>query len=284
MNNDVSLRIAVTGATGRMGKALIQCITTTIRKQYNEKVVLGAVIARTGSNICGMDVGLAIIKKDFLGVIVTDNLNSVKNDFDVLIDFTSPDISIEYLKFCIDNNKNMVIGTTGFNKNHQSFIKDASQKIGIVYSANFSIGVTLMLKLLNIITKVMGNIADINIIETHHNKKIDIPSGTALMMKEIIINTLSSLIIDDKKKINYSHINNNKKFDELSLRKDISIHSIRSGNFVGEHSVLFASAGEVLQITHKAYSRTIFAEGALYSAIWLSSKKGLFNICDVLNV
>lgn len=280
MDDNIPLRIAVTGITGRMGKKIIQSITTT-RGKYNKKIVLGAAITRTGSDICGVDVGF-IMKSNSTGIIVTDNLNIIKDDFDILIDFTTPDISIEYLKFCVDNNKNMVIGTTGFSKNYRSLIKDVSQKIGIVYSANFSIGVALMSKLLILITQVIGNVVDINIVETHHNKKIDIPSGTALMMKDIIINTLSSIVTDDSI---YCETIHDRIGHKLSSSYNIPIHSIRAGNVIGEHSVLFSSIGESLQIIHKSCDRVIFSDGALFSALWLgSSKIGLFSMRDVLGL
>lgn len=268
MTNNIPLRIAVSGITGRMGKKVIKCVIDSHQKNYKE-VVLGAVITRSGSNICGTDIGGFIGIND-VGIVIVDSLDLIKDNFDILIDFTHPNISIEYLKFCVDNNKNMVIGTTGFSASHQSLIKDASRRIGIVYSANFSIGAILMSKLLNIITCIMGNIVDINIIDIHHNKKADIPSGTALMMKKVINDTLSSMFMNEK--IMFSSFN-------------IPIHSIRAGDCVGEHSVLFTGIGENLKITHTATNRLIFAYGALHSAIWLGyTKKGLFNMYDVLGI
>lgn len=277
MKNNFPLRIAVSGITGRMGKSVIQCIID--QKKCDQKIELGAVITRIGSDICGIDVG-SFIKSDDIGIIITDNLDIIKNDFDILIDFTYPDISIEYLKFCVNNNKNMVIGTTGFSKSHQSFIKNASRRIGIVHAANFSIGIALIIKLLNVITRVMGSISDIDIIEAHHNKKIDIPSGTALMMKDIIMDVLTSISVDTK--LNYCAYTD--VIHKLSSY-NIPIHSIRAGDFVGEHSVLFTSIGESLKIIHTANNRIIFASGALRSAMWLGSDKiGLFDMCDVLGI
>lgn len=261
IENNIPVRVAVTGATGRMGKEIVRCIIEIVTNQkqekYDKNVTLGAVIARTGSEICGMDVG-TIIHSNTTGVVISDNLYVIKDDFDILIDFTKPDVSMEYLKFCVDNNKNIVIGTTGFSADHYSVMRDASRKIGIVYSANFSIGMNVMLKLLNMVTQVIGNTADINIVEIHHNKKIDIPSGTALIMQDVIIKTLSS--------------------------SRVSIHSIRAGDEIGEHSALFSSIGENIKITHQACSRAIFVEGALRAAVWLKSKIGLFNMWNVLDI
>lgn len=281
VDNDVPIRLAVTGVTGRMGKELIRCIIKKTYKEYNKKFVLKAAIVRVGANICGLDVGTVINDKK-VGVIVTDDLQVIKDNFDTLIDFTAPNISIEYVKFCLENNKNIVLGTTGFNKHHKLFIKDVSRKIGIVCAANFSIGINLILKLLHIIVQVIGNTADINIIETHHNKKIDAPSGTALMMQDIIVNTLTSMFSNQKL---CCDVNGGVKYNNmLSLSSNVPIHSIRAGNYVGEHKVLFTSISENLQIIHTALNRSIFADGALLAAVWLGYKKGLFNMNDVLGI
>ncbi|URJ28587.1 4-hydroxy-tetrahydrodipicolinate reductase [Blochmannia endosymbiont of Camponotus sp. C-046] len=255
------LRIAVTGVTGRMGKEIVKCIVKG-EKQFSQEIVLGAAIARLNTNICGMDVG-TLINADTLGVTITDNLESIKDNFDVLIDFTAPDVSVEYLKFCVNNNKNIVIGTTGFNKIHKNLILNASHKIGIVFSSNFSIGVALIFKLLHRITQIIGSTSDINIIETHHNKKRDIPSGTALTMQNIIVNTLRSV---RSNKIMDSNLDST-TYAPTSSCDNILIHSIRAGNVVGEHTVLFAGLGERLEITHKASDRLIFAHGALRAAL-----------------
>lgn len=282
IDDNIPIRVAVTGVTGRMGREIIQSITTIARKECNRKIVLGAAISRVGSNVCGMDVGI-FMNNNVTGIIITDNLYTVKDDFDVLIDFTSPDISMEYLNFCVNNNKNMVIGTTGFSKDNQCFFKDVSRKIGIVYSANFSVGITVMLKVLSIITQAIGNVSDINIIEAHHNKKIDIPSGTALIMKNIIMNALSSVFVNNTRML-HCNSNSDRTLHELFSSYNIPIHSIRAGDLVGEHSVLFTSIGESLQIIHKACSRAIFVKGVLRSVVWLESKVGLFDMCDVLNI
>lgn len=275
------LRIAVTGVTGRMGKEIVKCIVKG-EKQFSQEIVLGAAIARLNTNICGMDVG-TLINADTLGVTITDNLESIKDNFDVLVDFTAPDVSVEYLKFCVNNNKNIVIGTTGFNKIHKNLILNASHKIGIVFSSNFSIGVALIFKLLHRITQIIGSTSDINIIETHHNKKRDKPSGTALTMQNIIVNTLRS--VRSNNKIMDFNCDAPTSYTPTSACEDIPIHSIRAGNVVGEHTVLFAGLGECLEITHKASDRLIFAHGALRAALWIGHDKiGLFDISDILEM
>ncbi|URJ24042.1 4-hydroxy-tetrahydrodipicolinate reductase [Blochmannia endosymbiont of Camponotus sp.] len=277
--NDALLRIAVTGVTGRMGKEIVTCVVKG-EKQFSQEIVLGAAITRLNANICGMDVGV-LINTDALGIEITDNLESIKENFDVLVDFTAPDISVEYLKFCVKNNKNIVIGTTGFNQIHKNLILNASHKIGIVFSSNFSIGVALISKLLHKITRIIGGTSDISIIETHHNKKRDIPSGTSLIMQNIIVNALQSI---HSNKIMDSNLDSTTYSPESSYN-DILIHSIRAGDVVGEHTVLFAGSGERLEITHKASDRLIFAHGALRAALWIGRDKiGLFDISDILEM
>ncbi|WP_331828428.1 4-hydroxy-tetrahydrodipicolinate reductase [Candidatus Blochmannia sp. SNP] len=279
--NDALLRIAVTGVTGRMGKRIIQCIIVEGGKKISREIILGAAIARSNSSVCGMDVG-KLMKTDTLGITVTDDLELVKDDFDVLVDFTAPSISMEYLKFCANNNKNIVIGTTGFNQAHKRFIINASQKIGIVFSSNFSIGIALISRLLHKITHIMGNNSDISIVEAHHNKKRDIPSGTALMMQNTIVNALRSV---RSNKVMDCDVDYTTYSSSTSSDRDVLIHSIRAGNIIGEHTVLFIGPEERLEITHKASDRIIFASGALHSAIWLGRDKiGLFDIGDTLEI
>lgn len=275
------LRIAVTGVTGRMGKEIIRSI---IKYQYkiqeiNNTIVLGAAIVRPLSTVCGMDIGKFVESKK-QGVTITDDIESVKDNFDILIDFSHPTLTIEYLKFCMMNHKNMVIGTTGLSKDNLNLITTAAQKIGIVFSANFSIGITIMLKLLQKVSKLIGANADIDIVEIHHKKKNDIPSGTAIMMKDLII---SSIIDHDTvAKMMYKNYDYHNK-SLVSNNNNVHVHSLRSGDIIGEHTVIFSSIGERLEIVHKASSRTIFANGALVSARWLgSSKIGLFDLNNVL--
>lgn len=275
------IRIAVTGITGRMGKEVIQCIMKHQKQGLAAKIVLGAAIVRLKSAMCGIDIR-EFIKSDIdKKIIITDDIESVKENFDILIDFTNPTITIEYLKFCMKHGKNMVIGTTGFNRDGQDLIKFISKKIGIVYSSNFSIGITVMLQLLKEVAKTIGNIVDIDIIESHHNKKIDVPSGTALMIRNIISSNIEKNNIFHESIYNNIHCND--RFQKLSALDHIKIHSIRSGDIIGEHVVSFSGLGERLEVIHKASSRKIFANGAVYAASWLGkTKTGLFDLNDVL--
>lgn len=264
------LRIAIVGAGGRMGRQLIQAINET------ENLTLGVAFERKGSSLIGTDAGeLAGIGKNH--IIVTDDLNATQQSFDLMIDFTQPAGTLTHLAFCVQHNKAMVIGTTGFDDAGKAAITEAARKIAIVFAANFSVGVNLLLKLLETATAIMGDYSDIEIIEAHHRYKVDAPSGTALAMGEVIAKTLQR---DLKQCAVYCREGYTGQRD----RQAIGFATIRAGDIVGEHTAMFADTGERIEITHKASNRIAFAKGALRAAIWLKQRKnGLFDMRDVLN-
>ena len=181
--HDAQIRVAIAGAGGRMGRQLIQAALQM------DGVALGAALEREGSSLLGADAGeLAGAGKT--GVTVQSSLEAVKEDFDVFIDFTRPEGTLAHLAFCRQHGKGMVIGTTGFDDAGKQAIQDAATDIAIVFAANFSVGVNVMLKLLEKAAKVMGNYTDIEIVEAHHRYKVDAPSGTALAMGEAIAHAL----------------------------------------------------------------------------------------------
>lgn len=265
------IRIAIVGAPGRMGRNLIQAV------QQAEGVALGAALARSGSSLLGADAGeLAGIGKT--GVIVSDDLQKVVNDFDVLIDFTRPEGTLEYMAFCRQHNKAMVIGTTGFDEAGKAAIRAAAEEIGIVFAANFSVGVNLVLNLLQQAAKVMGDYADIEIVEAHHRHKVDAPSGTALAMGEAIADAMKWNLDEHAVYAREGHTGERKA-------QTIGFATVRAGDIVGEHTAMFADIGERVEITHKASSRMTFANGAVKAASWLKSKKsGLYDMRDVLDL
>ncbi|MCT8795756.1 4-hydroxy-tetrahydrodipicolinate reductase [Glaesserella parasuis] len=267
----MTLKIGVVGAGGRMGRQLIQAVNNA------EGVELGAAFERKGSSLVGADAGeLAGI--GHLGVTVTDDLASQVNHFDLLIDFTRPEGTLEHITFCVAHNKKMVIGTTGFDDAGKQAIKSASEKISIVFASNYSVGVNLVFKLLEKAAKVMGDYCDIEVIEAHHRHKVDAPSGTALSMGEHIAKTLGR---DLKTHGVFARegITGERKRDEIGFA------TIRAGDVVGEHSVWFADEGERVEIAHKASSRMTFANGAVRAAKWLQTKQnGLFDMTDVLDL
>lgn len=264
-------RIAVIGAAGRMGRALLEAIHKT------EGVELGAAIERTGSSVIGSDAGgLAGLGR--LGVVIQDDLARAIPQFDVLIDFTRPEVTAINLELCRKHNKRMVIGTTGLSDSQKQAIAAASREIGIVFAPNMSIGVNLCFKLLEIAAKVLQDSVDIEIIEAHHRHKIDAPSGTALRMGEVIAQALGR---DLKDCAVYGRQGHTGERD----RKTIGFETIRAGDIVGDHTVLFADIGERVEITHKASSRLTFANGAVRAARWLMQKpNGMFDMQDVLNL
>ncbi len=265
------LKIGIVGAGGRMGRQLIQAVN------HAEGVILGAAFERKGSSLVGADAG-ELAGVGALGVVVTDDLASQVNQFDLLIDFTRPEGTLEHITFCVAHNKKMVIGTTGFDDAGKQAIKSASEKISIVFASNYSVGVNLVFKLLEKAAKVMGDYCDIEVIEAHHRHKVDAPSGTALSMGEHIARTLGR---DLKTHGVFARegITGERKRDEIGFA------TIRAGDVVGEHSVWFADEGERVEIAHKASSRMTFANGAVRAAKWLQTKQnGLFDMTDVLDL
>jgi 4-hydroxy-tetrahydrodipicolinate reductase len=264
-------RIAVVGANGRMGLCLMKAAF------LNEKTTLTVAITRAESDAIGKDAGM-LVGIGTLGVHVSDDLAAKLNDFDVLIDFTRPDISMKYIELCRQAGKKIVIGTTGYNDVQKAEIAQAAKDVSIVLAPNFSVGVNLSLKLLEMTAKVMGDYTDIEIIEAHHRHKVDAPSGTALRMGEVVAKTLGR---DLETCAIYGREGNTGERD----KKTIGFSTIRAGDIVGEHTVMFADEGERLEITHKATSRMTFANGAVRAATWLVAKEnGLFDMQDVLGI
>ena len=264
-------RIAVMGAAGRMGKTLIEAV------QQAEGVCLSAAIDRADSSLVGADVGeLAALGK--LGVTLSGDLSAVLDQFDVLIDFTHPSVTLKNLEVCRQAGKAMVIGTTGFSPQEKQLLADAGKQIPIVFAANFSVGVNLCLKLLDTAARVLGDDVDIEIIEAHHRHKVDAPSGTALRMGEVVANALGR----DLQKV---AVYGREGQTGARARETIGFATVRAGDVVGDHTVLFAADGERVEITHKASSRMTFAKGAVRSALWLQQRQsGLYDMQDVLGL
>jgi 4-hydroxy-tetrahydrodipicolinate reductase len=265
------LRIALVGVSGRMGLSLIKAVAAA------EHAELTVAVSRHDSLAIGKDAGeLAGISP--LGVTVSDNLAAKVDQFDVLIDFTRPDASMEYIEICRQAGKQIVIGTTGYSEAQKATIAEAAKDVALVIAPNMSVGVNLSLKLLEMTAKVMGDYTDIEVIEAHHRHKIDAPSGTALRMGEVVAATLGR---DLKDCAIYGREGDTGARD----RKTIGFSTIRAGDIVGEHTVMFADDGERVEITHKATSRMTFANGAVRAAVWLAAKpQGWFDMQDVLGL
>jgi 4-hydroxy-tetrahydrodipicolinate reductase len=241
-------RIAINGSKGKMGQALTEAINSSSQSDFG----------------AGFDKG--------------DNLIDSLKNFEVLIDFSRPEASLNALAVCKDAGKAMVIGTTGFTDSELELIGQASKEIPIVFAPNMSVGVNLTLKILETSAKVIGPDSSIEIIEAHHRYKVDSPSGTALKMGEVIANALG-------RDLSECAIYGREGIEEPRDMNTIGFSSIRGGDVVGEHTVAFFMDGERVEITHKASSRMIYANGAVRAANWLSDKSsGLYSMQDVLEL
>ena len=265
-------RIAVMGAAGRMGKTLIDAV-----QQRSPVCGLTAAVVRPGSSLVGADAG-ELVSLGRIGVPLSASLEDVADEFDVLIDFTLPEVMLGNLAFCRQAGKAMVIGTTGLNAAQKQLLVDAAKDIPIVFASNFSVGVNLSFKLLDIAARVMGDDADIEIIEAHHRHKVDAPSGTAMRMGEVIADALGR----DLHKV---AVYGREGHTGAREHETIGFATVRGGDVVGDHTVLFAAEGERLEITHKASSRMTFAKGAVRAAQWLDGREpGLYDMQDVLDL
>jgi len=263
-------KIAIVGVTGRMGRALLEA------SQMDADVDLGGAVTKPGCSSLGKDAGDLISQA--LGVTVQESVEKVAPSVDVLIDFTLPDASIEHVQQCRRAGRGVVIGTTGFSVQQKAAIKEWSSSIPIVLAPNMSVGVNLSYRLIELAARVMGDDSDIEIIEAHHRHKIDAPSGTALRMGEVVAAALNR---DLSKDAIYARQGQTGERE----RRTIGFSTIRAGDIVGEHTVMFAANGDRLEITHKASSRLTFANGAIRAAKWLKSRQpGLYDMQDVLGL
>lgn len=267
----MAIQVAINGAAGRMGRCLIQAVNET------EGLALSAAIDRADSSLIGVDAGeLAGVGK--LGVPLTHNLVDATKISDVIIDFTLPEVTMALLPHCIENQCRPIIGTTGFDADQKQAMESAAEKIAVILAPNMSVGVNLSLKLLDLAARVLGDSVDIEIIEAHHRHKVDAPSGTALRMGEVVADALGR---DLKTCAVYGREGRTGERD----RNTIGFATVRAGDVVGDHTVLFAAEGERLEITHKASSRMTFAYGAMRAATWLAAKQtGFYDMQDVLDL
>lgn len=261
------LKVAVAGVTGRMGRSLVQAI------QLDRAVQLTTATVRAHSPQRGRDVG-ELCGEGPLGVIATDQLDAQL--FDVMIDFTSPEYSLMLAQYCCEHRKPLVLGTTGFEPQQLQQLQQLSQKIAIVQAANTSVGIIVLHQLIQHVAQVMGQDSDIEIIEAHHRDKVDAPSGTALALGNTVAEALNRSLAQ--------HAVYGRQGKEGPRKKQtIGFSTIRGGDIVGEHTVLFAAQGERLEITHKASGRMTFAKGAVRAAKWLQHQgAGLYSMEDVV--
>lgn len=254
-----------------MGRALIEA------GQAADGIEVTVAIERAGSSVIGSDAGV-VAGVGAIGLQLVADASKASNDFDVLIDFTRPDVTLANLEVCRKAGKKIVIGTTGFDEAGKQAIAAAANDIGIVFAPNMSVGVNLCFKLLDLAARVMGDEVDIEIIEAHHRHKLDAPSGTALRMGEVVAAALGRNLDD-------CAVYGRQGQTGERQRKTIGFETIRAGDIVGEHTVMFADLGERVEITHKASSRLTFANGAVRAASWLMQHdNGQFDMQDVLGL
>lgn len=265
------VRIAVAGAMGRMGSRI-----TALSREY-EGIELSGVFERKGHRDIGKDIGPLLGIGD-IGISLEDGLDKVIDRSDVIIDFTHTSSTLEHLRLASLKGKAMVIGTTGFTKEEVNEIEELTRGIPCVMAPNMSVGVNLLLKVLRDIATVLGDDYDIEIIEAHHRLKKDAPSGTAVKMAQVIASAVNRNLDDVA-------VYTRKGMIGERTRKEIGIQTIRAGDIVGEHTVLFGGLGERIEITHRASSRDTFARGALRAALWVHGKRpGLYDMQDVLGL
>ncbi len=254
-----------------MGRALVEAVRAT------EGAELVGATEASGSSLLGADAG-QVAGVGRLGVEIVHGLAAVDRAFDVVIDFTTPEATMDHVAFCETAGKALVIGTTGLEETHRERIAAAARYIPIVQAPNMSVGVNLCFGLLEMAARVLGRDADIEIIEAHHRHKVDAPSGTALRMGEIVAGALGR---DLQECAVYGRHGVTGPRD----RETIGFETIRAGDIVGEHTVMFAADGERVEITHKASSRQTFARGAVRAALWLmGAEPGLYDMQDVLGL
>ena len=265
------IKAGICGAAGRMGRTILEVINDT------DGITAGAAIEQSNSPMLGADAGeQAGIGR--LGVGITDMIGTVMDDFDVLIDFTQADAVLENLEQCRAGKKRAVIGTTGLSAEQQQAIRSASAEIAIVFAPNMSAGVNLCFKLAELAAAAIGDSTDIEIIEAHHNRKIDAPSGTAVRLGEIVAETLG-------RDLEECAVYGRQGLTGPRDRNTIGFETIRAGDIVGEHTVMFAGAGERVEIRHVATSRKTFAGGAVRAARWIMDREnGLYSMQDVLGL
>ena len=264
------MKIAIAGATGRMGKMLIEAVLNTPDAQ-----LVGA-LEHTGSTQVGEDAGAFLGKKT--GVTITTDIAAALSDAEYLIDFTRPEGTMAHLAVAQKTGSKMIIGTTGLNAEQLDSLKIASKNLAIVFAPNMSVGVNVTFKLLEVAAKMLSEGYDIEVIEAHHRHKVDAPSGTALRMGEVIAEALGEKLDEVAVYAREGHTGERKQ-------GSIGFATIRGGDIVGDHTVLFAGEGERIEISHKSSSRQSYAQGSLRAARFLQKQPtGLFDMQDVLGL
>jgi 4-hydroxy-tetrahydrodipicolinate reductase len=264
-------RVGVVGAAGKMGKTLVAMI------QESPDLDLAVAVDQSGQQAIGQDAG-TVAGIGETGVLIADDLAQVVADIDVLIDFTIAVATEKNIEICHKAGTRMVIGTTGLSESQTARLDEISRSVPVVFASNYSIGVNATFQLVEMAASIFGDTVDVEIIESHHSHKVDAPSGTAISLGEHIAKGLGRDLTSVSQHGRHG-------LTGPRDRETIGFHAVRGGEIVGEHTVMFISGGERLEITHRAQSRTNFAEGALRAAGWVVSQApGRYDMLDVLGL
>ncbi|MEF8792246.1 4-hydroxy-tetrahydrodipicolinate reductase [Thiohalorhabdus sp.] len=264
-------RIVITGASGRMGSNLLRAVSE------GEATELTGAIDRPGAETVGRDAG-ELAGTGPLGVTVGEDLADALDGADVVIDFTLPEATARYAQQCAEAGVGLVVGTTGFDAAQRKALEGAAGQVPLVVAPNMSIGVNLTFKVLDTVARALGDDYDVEIIEAHHRNKVDAPSGTALRMGEVVAGALG-------RSLDANAVYGREGRTGVRDRETIGFETIRAGDIVGEHTVMFAGAGERVEIGHKASSRMTFASGAVRAARWVTGQSpGWYDMQDVLGL
>ena len=261
------MRIAIAGASGRMGQMLIQAVLDS------QDLTLDVALDRPDSSTLGQDAGAFLGVET--GVLITHDLDALTGA-DCLIDFTRPEGTLNHLAACVTHGVKCVIGTTGFDAEGKQAIRAAAQKTAIVFAPNMSVGVNATLKLLDMAARLLNSGYDVEVFEAHHRNKVDAPSGTALAMGEAVAHAWGESLDDIADWARHGH---------TGARETgrIGFSVVRGGDIVGDHTVYFCGTGERIEITHRSSSRATYAQGSLRAARYLARREfGLFDMQDVL--
>jgi 4-hydroxy-tetrahydrodipicolinate reductase len=265
------LQIAVVGAGGRMGRTLVEACSGA------EGLRLAAAVEAPGNPLLGQDAGM-VAGVGETGITIGDSLGAVAERFDVVVDFTIADATIANLEICREAGKRAVVGTTGFSEAQRARISRTAEEVALVVAPNMSVGVNLCFRLVDLAARVLGDEVDVEVIEAHHRHKVDAPSGTAVRMGEVLAAALGRDLAECAV---YGREGHTGPRD----RRTIGFETIRAGDIVGDHTVMFAGTGERIEVTHRASSRMNFARGALRAARWVAEReRGLFDMQDVLGL
>ena len=264
------LRYAIAGSAGRMGRTLIEAVLK------DENLVLGAALEHASSPFLGRDAGELV--GSACGVLIGSDLDAALAVSDCLIDFTRPEGTLLHLEACRRHRVSLVIGTTGFTAEGKAVIESASHEIPVVFAPNMAVGVNAVFKLLEMAARILNDGYDVEVIEAHHRHKVDAPSGTALRMGEVVAAGLG-------RDLDECAVYGREGHTGERPPTQIGFATVRGGDIVGDHTVLFAGTGERVEITHKAASRMPYAEGALRAGRFMQGKaNGLFDMQDVLGL